>query len=191
MRALGVDVGGHRKGFDVALLDDRRLVHHQARCSVAGVVDLARRLGAEIVGIDSPDRCAPDGEASRAGERALNRAVCSIRFTPDERTVQGGGSYYEWIRHGLELYGALGRALPHVPCHEVFPTASWTIWGGPRGSTSRAAWSRGTLAGIGLRGVPARTSQDLRDAIAAALTAAEHRAGRTLAYGGIIVPRVH
>jgi len=70
----------------------------------------------------------------------------------------------------------------------VFPTASWTRWHGPRGARPRGVWSREALAALGLAGVPARTNQDQRDAIAAALTAREHSAARTEAIGDIVVP---
>ena len=188
MIGLGVDVGGLRKGLDVAVLDGRRLVRHERRCTVADVVEIACEETPEAIGVDAPCDCAAPAERSRPGERALSRAVCSIRFTPDDSTVEGGDLYYEWIRHGLELHRALRHALPGVPTVEVFPTASWTILAGPREARSRAAWSRAALAALRLDGVPARTSQDLRDAIAAALTAQLHATGRTAAYGPIVVP---
>jgi predicted nuclease with RNAse H fold len=135
-----------------------------------------------VAGIDGPCSCAPDGETSRAGERALARAVCGIRWTPDREHVRGGG-YYGWVVEGLRLYAALDRAAI-----EVFPTASWTRWVGARGTRSRADWSRAGLGALGLAGVPARTNQDQRDAIAAAVTARSHSRGETEAFGEIVVP---
>ena len=105
-RWVGVDVGGQRKGFDAAVIDDR------------GV---------------------------------------------------------------LELRGGL-------TCQRVFPTASWTRWFGKRGSRSRATWTRQGLTALGLEGIPVRTNQDQRDAIAAAMTARQHSAGMTEAIGDIVVP---
>jgi len=188
VRGLGVDVGGRRKGFDVAVVEGRRLVRHARRCTVADVVALAREHEPAAIGVDAPCGCAPAGALSRADERALSRAVCAIRFTPDAATVQAGGRFYEWIRHGLELYAALEASVPAIPAIEVFPTAAWTRWSGPRGGASRAAWSALALAGLGLEGVPARTGQDLRDAIAAAVTAQRHAQGETESYGAIVVP---
>src|SRR5262245_45603365 len=114
MSWLGVDVGGPRKGFDVALIDDSSLLA-LVRHDLDAVVALAASVRPRVIGIDSPRSCAPPGETSRADERALA---------------------------GHEVV-------------EVFPTASWTRWLGPRGSESRAAWSRRGLRALGLAGVPA------------------------------------
>lgn len=183
---LGIDVGAERKGFDVALIDERSLLELRRALSVADVAELAAARPPILAAIDSPRSCAPDGDASRVDERELNRRVCGIRWTPDHAAVRNGGAYYAWVRHGLELYEAL--AAREVAAIEVFPTASWTRWCGPRGATSRVRWSREGLARLGVRGVPRTTNQDQRDAIAAAVTARQHTHGLTEAIGEIIVP---
>ncbi|MCU0313639.1 MAG: DUF429 domain-containing protein [Solirubrobacteraceae bacterium] len=183
MIALGVDVGGPRKGCDVAVLDGSRLVALVAGCGVDDVRRLAREHGARACGVDAPCACAPDGARSRADERELVRVTgVAIRYTPDAATVHGGNPYYAWIRVGLAVHAALPGAV------EVFPTASWTAWLGPRGGRSRAAWSTAGLARLGLSGLPARTNQDQRDAIAAALTARLDAEGRGRRCGAIAVP---
>lgn len=186
-RWLGVDVGGRRKGFDVAVVDERGVVALVGRCDRDAVVRLVDAHRPRLVAIDSPCCCAPDGERTREGERALASAVCGIRWTPDATRVEDGAAgYYAWIVEGLRLYDAL--AARGVETIEVFPTASWTRWHGPRGRRRRSLWSREALAALGLDGVPSRTNQDQRDAIAAAVTAREHTARRTDAFGEIVVP---
>jgi predicted nuclease with RNAse H fold len=187
VRWLGVDVGGARKGFDIALIDDRRLLALARRADTASVVEIARTRRPVVVAIDSPRRCAPDGHTAREDERALAKAVCGIRWTPDAQRVHGS-PYYEWIVQGLALFAALADA--GIAALEVFPTASWTRWLGPRGALSRAQWSRQGLTGLGLSGLPARTNQDQRDAIAAAVTARLHTLGQAEAIGDIIVPGI-
>jgi predicted nuclease with RNAse H fold len=182
---LGVDVGGARKGFDCALVDESHLAGLWARLDCEGVVALVERTCPELVAIDSPCRCAAAGRTSREDERLLGRTVCGIRWTPDEAEVRAN-PYYGWVLQGLALYGALGRRS--VRTIEVFPTASWTRWQGPRGSRSRAAWTTAGLTGLPLDGLPARSNQDVRDAIAAAMTARAHAGGRTEAFGEIVVP---
>jgi predicted nuclease with RNAse H fold len=94
--------------------------------------------------------------------------------------------YYGWIVEGLKLYAALDSASAYVI--EVFPTASWTRWLGKRGSQRRSAWTRQGLTKLGLSGVPKRTNQDQRDAIAAAVTARQHSDVMTESIGEIVVP---
>jgi predicted nuclease with RNAse H fold len=185
-RWLGIDVGGKRKGFDVALVDDQRLLDLRDHLKHEEVVGLVETHQPTVVAIDSPRCCAPDGESTRAGERELAKKICGIRWTPDESRVHGGNPYYAWIVHGLELYSALEGCGAEVI--EVFPTASWTRWYDRRGSRRRAAWSREGLVRLGLEDVPARTNQDQRDAIAAAVTARQHTQGMTEAMGEIVVP---
>jgi predicted nuclease with RNAse H fold len=184
-RWLGVDVGGRRKGFDLALIDDRRVVALAGRLNRRNVIERVEADRPTVVAIDSPRCWAPEGKTTRDGERRLAKSICGIRWTPDER--RGHASpYYAWIVEGLGLFDAL--VTHDVEVIEVFPTASWTRWHGKRGARSRAAWSRQGLAMLGLEGVPPRTSQDQRDAIAAAVTARQHTQGMTEAMGEIVVP---
>jgi predicted nuclease with RNAse H fold len=182
---MGVDVGGRRKGFDVAVIDDRRVLALQGHLACQQVVDLVLENRPAVVAIDSPRSCAPSGQAARAGELHLARSICGIRWTPDERCVHAN-AYYAWIVEGLALFGALAACDAEVI--EVFPTASWTRWHGPRGAQTRAAWTRQGLTALGLVGVPARTNQDQRDALAAAMTAREHSLALTETMGDIVVP---
>lgn len=184
-RWLGVDVGGRGKGFDVAVVDERRLVALAGGLDRAAVVALGAEHRPPVVGIDGPRSCARAGETTRDGERELARAVCGIRWTPDAAHVHGS-AYYAWVVEGIALFDALATHATETV--EVFPTASWTRWEGPRGSRSRADWSREGLAALGLAGVPERTNQDQRDAVAAAVTARQHGAGATETFGTIVVP---
>ena len=124
-----------------------------------------------------------DGLATPLEE--LVRQVCGIRFTPDRRSLPSNRSHYDWIRRGFVLYRALERADFAVV--ECFPTASWTVWAGPRGAKSRAAWAASALTGLALDAVPARLGPDGRDAIAAAVTARLHDSGRS-SFAEIVVP---
>jgi predicted nuclease with RNAse H fold len=184
-RWIGVDVGGRLKGFDVAVIDECQVLALRNRLGCQQVADLVMTCQPAVVAIDSPRSCAPEGKTAREAERRLARSVCGIRWTPDEQEVHAN-PYYAWILEGLALYDALAGCGAEVI--EVFPTASWTRWMGKRGERTRAAWSRCGLAALGLMGALARTNQDQRDAIAAAMTARQHTLGKTEAIGDIIVP---
>ena len=184
-RWIGIDVGGKRKGFDVAVIDERRLLALVGGLGLDAVIDLVDGERPTVVAIDSPRCCAPTGRTARDCERALARKICGIRWTPDRSTVEGN-MYYAWIMEGLELFDALAdRDLAPI---EVFPTASWTRWYGPRGASTRTAWTRAGVARLDLEGIPNRTNQDQRDAIAAAVTARQHSEGATESIGELVVP---
>jgi predicted nuclease with RNAse H fold len=184
-RWIGVDVGGKRKGFDVAVIDDRQVLALQNRLRCMQVVDLVMTYRPAVVAVDGPRSCAPDGQTAREGELRLAKAICGIRWTPDARHLCAS-PYYAWILEGLALFDALcSRGVEVI---EVFPTASWTRWHGKRGPRTRSAWSRPALTALGLDAVPARTNQDQRDAIAAAMTARQHTLAMTETIGDIVVP---
>ena len=184
-RWIGVDVGGKRKGFDCAVIDGHRLMALLGGLRLEAVIKLVDAERPAVVGIDSPRCCAPTGRTARDGERVLARTICGIRWTPDRATVEGN-PYYAWILEGLKLFESL--ADRDVKLIEVFPTASWSRWFGPRGSRSRALWTGQGARRLGLNGIPSRTNQDERDAIAAAVTARQHTDGMTEALGEIVVP---
>jgi predicted nuclease with RNAse H fold len=184
----GVDVGGHRKGFHLAVLDDlgQVVVPGERIPTSPAVVKRLRPFSPTLVGVDAPRRPADPGQRSRACEREFVRArVCALRFTPHLAELRAN-PFHGWVLHGLELFAALDRAgLVAVEC---FPTAAWTVWGGPRGDASRARWSARTLRGLRLTGIPGRLGQDARDAIGAALTARCHTLGRTRVFGELVIP---
>jgi predicted nuclease with RNAse H fold len=182
---IGVDVGGERKGFDLAVINRTELLCLRQRLTWAEAARLVADVKPLVVGIDSPRSCAARGETSRECERMIAREVCGIRWTPDSSAVQHGG-YYGWVVEGLRLYAALESAQAEVI--EVFPTASWTRWLGKRGAESRSAWSRRGLKRLGLASIPEPTNQDQRDAIAAAITAMQYSDGSTQSFGEIVVP---
>ena len=130
-----------------------------------------------------PRRGRRAGTPRRSSRR---RRICGIRWTP-EKTKLKGNSYYEWIVNGLHLYDVLDDLSADLV--EVFPTASWTRWVGPRGLKTRARWTRQGLGQLEIGGLPdRRLNQDDRDAIAAALTAQQFSEGSCDLFGEIAVP---
>jgi predicted nuclease with RNAse H fold len=184
----GVDVGGRRKGFHVAAVDERKLVAWPVRLpEPPDVADWLSSKKARLVAVDSPLSAAPHGLRSREAERELVLAeVCNIRYTPDEAGLGANPSYRGWVDRGFELYRDLCAA--GLEAFDCFPTASWTVWAGRKGNRTRAAWTRAALAGRGLKRVPSRLGQDDRDSIAAALIAQAHAHGETETFGDIVVP---
>jgi len=191
-RWAGVDVGA-RKGFDAAVIDGSGLVAGPERFThVDELVAWLARGRPRVVAVDSPRSPAPDGELSRRDERDLVKGkVCGIRYTPDRARLAANRGYHAWIFNGFSLYGALADAERSAGWRaiECFPTATWSRIGGPRGTRSRARWSREVLEGCGPRGTPPRMNQDARDAIGAAITAQMFDEEKTESFGDIVVPR--
>lgn len=191
-RFAGVDVGGPAKGFDVAVLEaDGRAWLHRTR-EVHEVVGLVS--GAVLVGVDAPIAWAPPGQRSRPDERVFARAgICGIRYTPDEASARARtDDYLGWVWQGLALHAALATA--GVGTIEVFPTAAWTRWLGPRGSRTRLVWTREGIERLRAGGLVddagSRPSQDEMDALAAALVAAQADRGTTQHFGALAIPAV-
>lgn len=186
----GVDVGAERKGFHLALVDDRTCISIRGgardHLSVEDAVCLLSEWRPGVIAIDSPCEWASDSEHSRPEEKRIAREICGIRWTP-HRSAGAKSTYYAWVRHGLKLYEAIREVGNSWRVVECFPTASWTRLGGKRGSKSRARWSEKVLR-QSMDHLPARMNQDQRDAIGAALTARMHARGETEPFGKILVP---
>ena len=169
----GVDVGGRKKGFHLAVIEGDRVAeldhYPDAQALAAHLIELKP----QVIGIDSPPEWAPEGQKSRPAEREFaKKKICGIRYTPSLATAQAHpGTYYEWIFNGMELWDSL-RQDPHLRdrLFEVFPTASWTIWHGPRGKKKREEWSQEALEQLPLQLPEVKWTQDLRDAVGASLT---------------------
>lgn len=187
----GIDVGGAKKGFHLAVIqDDRDLVAlEHRRCpsnppaAAAEVVALLRDLHSPpaVIAVDSPAAAAADGERSRRCERQIAKSVCGIRWTPDRARLDAGSDYYGWIRNGFLMYEAL-QTHGEWRVIECFPTATLTRLHGPRGGRRRATWSRAPVQAWSQGDLWPR-NQDQRDSVAAAWTAKlydEHSVGAPL-----------
>jgi hypothetical protein len=200
---VGIDVGGRRKGFHVAAVQQEvgdvrahglgvRFREFAGRSAVEDTIDWVVAQEVDRVAIDSPAAWAPEDQRSRPEEVAFAGAgVCAIRFTPPaSAAAERQDGYYGWIEHGLELWAGLAR-VGGMEVLECFPTASWTQWFGGRGARSRARWTREALTALadrGLRGTEQARNQDRRDALAAALTARQAGGGEMLRFGPLTVP---
>ena len=185
----GVDVGGPVKGFHYAVLSGAGLVDSGRADSPDRLATAIASHAPTVVAVDGPRSLAPDGLAGRPCERDfLGEGMCGLRLTPDRATMvaRGGENHLAWIGRGLDLYRRLDAGPWQVI--ECFPTAAWTVWGGARNGRSRARWSAAVLAGFELSGVPARMSQDARDALGAALTALAFARGMHRSFGELVLP---
>jgi hypothetical protein len=156
---------------------------HDARVEQAGAAAQSASAGAAGPRRDRQPALLRAARTERQGQRARAGKGCGIRWTPDASRVRAS-DYHGWIREGLALFDALIAC--DVRVIEGFPTASWTRWQGGRCRQSRSAWTRRVLETLQLEGIPTRTKQDQRDAIA--VTARLHTLGMTAPIGDIVVP---
>ena len=175
--ALGIDVGGVRKGYDLVLLDDVRTVveteRHVTLEALRGHIDAWRP---DVVCIDSPPGWAID--APRATEAAVLALGLSLYRTPwveDKKT----NAFYAWMLAGFEAFSAArdasypmydGGASVQGTALEVFPHAIASVLHAARrpGDVRKHTWRREALSASGVD-VAALRGSDQCDAALCAL----------------------
>jgi len=177
MQALGIDVGGVRKGLDLVLLNEhRRVVYLKTRVSVDSLSTAVESLQPDIVAIDSPARWAPPGRR-RETERALTQVGMTLYSTPSEERMSARG-FHDWMQVGMEAFRAIEHDVPLFSgetfvgrCIEVFPHASAVVLAGSQrpANVGKVAWRRQILIGEGVND-HGLSSPDLVDAALAAVT---------------------
>lgn len=203
MRALGIDVGDDRKGFDLVLLDEGLVPvarHRRVRLDQLG--ELVRGLRPDVVAIDSPPAWALDGATSRRTEQEIARLGIRCFRTPPA-SVGRDHPFYGWMRNGIAAFAAVARAGyprfrggdPRGTALEVFPHGSAVVLAGclPPRRVNKRAWRAEVLrmAGVAVREL---RSLDQVDAALAALTGLRALRGELFAPGDpreglIVLPR--
>ena len=177
MRALGVDVGGGRKGLDLVVMHtDRTVVLTEARADLDDVRSVLREVRPQVVAIDSPPAWNA-GARSRRTERQLAELGISTFPTPPAAE----------LGYPLDTTGRRGRRAI-----EVFPYGSAVVLSGglkPHGMRTRD-WRERVLRAHGVRTDALRTIDQV-DAALAALTGLLVAEGRATYLGdgaeGVIV----
>jgi predicted nuclease with RNAse H fold len=197
--ALGIDVGGPRKGLDVVLLDEtRRPTRIVSRVPIERLGLLIGELGPDVVAIDAPPAWAPNG-SSRLTERLLAQVNIHAFNTPRARDGRGH-PFYSWMEVGFEVFRvAAARGFPRYragaprgTAMEVFPHASAAVLAGclpPKGARKKP-WRERILDAHGVP-VAELTTADRVDAALCALTGILALEGHRFAPGdpkeGVIV----
>lgn len=190
--AVGIDVGGPRKGFHAVALRDGRYLAKYSNTDASSVSVWCLQIGAQAVGVDAPCRWSTTGRARNA-ERKLAAAGINALATPSQEVAKQK-PFYRWMLHGDELYRIIE---PHYPlfngsttssgpvCFETFPQAVACALAGEVVSAKQKATIRRELlrkAGID---TTALNNIDTVDAALCALTAHYLLAGYFKSYGDI------
>ncbi len=198
MRALGVDVGGGRKGLDLVVMHtDRTVVLTEARADLDDVRSVLREVRPQVVAIDSPPAWNA-GARSRRTERQL--AELGISTFPTPSAAGGEKPFFDWMKAGMAVFALadeLGYPLDTTGRRgrraiEVFPYGSAVVLSGglkPHGMRTRD-WRERVLRAHGVRTDALRTIDQV-DAALAALTGLLVAEGRATYLGdgaeGVIV----
>jgi predicted nuclease with RNAse H fold len=200
---IGIDVGGARKGYHLAVLSGDHLVSSERLPLAESVAQRCRELAPLAIGIDAPCGWSADGR-SREAERALARRGIRAYATPARALAKLEG-FHAWMLQGEALFAALRpdfplwtdatNAGPPEPfCFETFPHAiTCALRGEVVRGKDKAIDRRALLENAGFH-LPTYASQDDIDAALCALTARHVATGDFEAYGNkregfVVTPR--
>lgn len=121
---VGIDVGGSRKGFHVALLEGehpevRRLFHSTEAHEVAEAIGKWHSMPGTIA-IDCPPRALRQSSSTRLAERQLHQRGYRVQWTRRE----GDQEPLEWMLNGQRIWQALSERFVDSLLIETFPTAA-------------------------------------------------------------------
>jgi predicted nuclease with RNAse H fold len=189
--AVGIDVGGSRKGFHAVALCDRGASAIVSSESASYVAAWCRAQGASAIAIDAPSHWSVSGRA-RPCERQLAALGLSVFPTPS-RAIGEVHPFYRWMVNGAALYACLvehyrlyeGRLSPvdHPLCFETFPQAIACALAGKTLSAKNKRVDRRRLledAGLATESLP---TIDHVDAALCAVAAQHVLAGSFMALG--------
>lgn len=114
---IGIDVGGHRKGFHAVALR-HGLLEARHFTEAAACAAWCLEQDAESIAIDAPCAWAISG-GSRLAERSLAISGQRIQcFKTPTRSAAEGRSFFDWVFNGESLYQQL---LPHYCLFDATP----------------------------------------------------------------------
>jgi predicted nuclease with RNAse H fold len=202
--AVGIDVGGARKGFHAVALTNGAYASQLATTDVQELAHWCRSVvRSSVIAIDAPCRWSTDGRPRPCERELMGRGIRCFASPTREKALAHPANYFGWMLQGKALYRALEEAYPLVrrqpitgpACFETFPHAiTWHLRGGQAQAAQKRSQRRELLVQVGIDPTPL-TSIDLIDAALCAL-AAHHAAsgGNCVSYGEpgsglIVVPR--
>ncbi len=205
--AVGIDVGGARKGFHAVALSGGCYADQFSTKDVGALALSCREtVGAQVIAVDAPCRWSLDGRCRPAERELMKQGIFCFSTPTREMALAHPKNHFGWMQRGEELFHALEVDYPifrEVPltlqrgCFETFPHAiAWHLRGGNANASRKVKRTqrRALLAEAGID-LARLTNIDLVDAALCALTA-HHAAtgGPCLAFGKaetglIIVPQ--
>jgi predicted nuclease with RNAse H fold len=179
--AVGVDVGGTRKGFHAVAITDGDYSSHLATKDVQELSHWCREaVRARVIAIDAPCHWSNDGHSRLAERELMKKGIWCFSTSTRAKAMEHPTNHFGWMLRGEDLYRALADDFPVCTnvsaagekcCFETFPHAiAWHLRGGNAVASQKRKQRRALLeeAGIDLSNL---TNIDLIDAALCALTA--------------------
>jgi len=204
--AVGIDVGGERKGFHAVALTDG---HYSSQLATTDERALARwcreTVRARVIAIDAPCGWSHDGHARPAERRLMQNGIACFSTPTREQAVGHRTQYFGWMLRGEALFRALEADFPicrQLPVagqqcsFETFPHAiAWHLRGGHADASQKRTQRRDLLRQVGIDHLTL-TNIDLIDAALCAYAAARvATGGECVSYGepstGLIIVPAH
>lgn len=179
--AVGVDVGGTRKGFHAVAVTGGAYSGQLATKDVQELVHWCRdTVQARVIAIDAPCQWSEDGRARLAERELMQKGIWCFSTPARQQALNHPRNHFGWMLRGAELFQALShdfplcRGLPVAGrkcCFETFPHAiTWHLRGGNADATQKRQQRRTLLTEAGMN-LSKLTNIDLVDAALCALTA--------------------
>jgi predicted nuclease with RNAse H fold len=181
LTAVGVDVGGERKGFHAVAITDGDYASHLSTRDVQELSHWCREtMRARVIAIDAPCRWSNDGHSRPAERELMQKGIWCFSTPTREQAVGHRTNHFGWMLRGEELFRALADGFPlcrELPaaarkcCFETFPHAiTWHLLGGNADAPQKRKQRRALLERSGID-LTRLTNIDLIDAALCALTA--------------------
>ena len=137
--AVGIDVGGARKGFHAVAITGGHYASHMATKDVEELVHWCRAtMRARVIAIDAPCRWSKDGRARPAERQLMKKRIWCFSTPTRQMAIDHSRNHFGWMLRGEALFQALEpthnlcRELPMADgtnrCFETFPHAiAWHL----------------------------------------------------------------
>lgn len=199
--AVGIDVGGPKKGFHAVALRDGSYHARLSTRKAHEIVAWCCKIGARAIGVDAPCRWSATGRARPAERQLMGRGISCFATPTRQRASAHPKNHYGWMLNGAELFSLLEPGYPLFAggpvsdtapiCFETFPHAiACALAGCPVSARAKATARRVLLRTAGIE-TEHLSNIDHVDAALCALAAHRLLQGTVRAYGeaetGLIV----
>lgn len=186
--AVGIDVGGERKGFHAVAITGGAYSSHIVTKNLKTLSQWCREtVRARVIAVDAPCRWSHDGHSRPAERELMEKRIWCFSTPTRAKAIGHPTNCFGWMLRGEELFQALDVDFPicrNLPvlgrsCYfETFPHAiTWHLRGGNADASQKRKQRRALLAQAGID-LTELTNIDLVDAALCALTAYRAATGR-------------